>query len=279
MTEPGWGSEELDLPAYLARIGFEEPVDPDHPTLEVLQEIHRLHVSIIPFENIDILLGRPVHLDIGRLQRKLVHQRRGGYCFEQNLLFAAALEKLGYSFTGLAARVRMGTGNRFRARTHMLLRVEVAGESWVADVGFGSEGLLNAVPLRAGAEPYRAHGGRTYRLKSEELGVRVLQSLRPEGWSDLYAFTHEPYWPTDYKVISHYTSTHRDSPFTGRIVLQRTTHDRRYALVGRELTTGYPDGTAERGEIPVAEIPKILSEIFLIELSDTEKKSLLSLLD
>jgi N-hydroxyarylamine O-acetyltransferase len=91
-----WNSDELDLDAYLDRTGYRGPLDPNAATLRGL---HRCHVETIPFENLEIMLGRPVDLDLGSLQAKLVTQRRGGYCYEHNLLFAAVLERLGYAIS------------------------------------------------------------------------------------------------------------------------------------------------------------------------------------
>src|SRR5687767_10168065 len=127
----------FDLAAYLERIGYAGTPHPDRTTLAPLQLAHATH---IPFENLDILLQRPVRLDIESLQAKLVEERRGGYCFEHNLLFAAALEAAGFSVTPLAGRVRYRT-RRTLPRTHMLLLVSVGGADWIADVGFGLEGL------------------------------------------------------------------------------------------------------------------------------------------
>src|SRR5881398_483010 len=118
----------LDLDAYLARIGYQGGLS---PTAAVLKALHSAHVFSIPFENLDILLGRPILLDLESLQAKLVHGKRGGYCFEQNLLFAAVLEQLGFAVTRLAARVRRGAA-RLLPRTHMTLRVEVEGAAWLA---------------------------------------------------------------------------------------------------------------------------------------------------
>src|SRR3954471_2052207 len=136
----------LDLGAYLERVGYSGDLVPGEAVLEAL---HLAHATHIPFENLDILLGRPVLLDLESLQAKLVRGQRGGYCFEQNTLFAAALEELGFSVTRLAARVRSGASGP-RPRTHMLLRVDVEGWPWLADVGFGGDGLLLPVPLVAG---------------------------------------------------------------------------------------------------------------------------------
>src|ERR1700732_3402975 len=136
----------IDLNAYLGRVGY---TGDRRPTASMLRELHLAHATHIPFENLDILLGRPIQLDLESLQAKLVHGKRGGYCFEQNLLFAAALEGLGFSVTRLAARVRLGRA-QLLPRTHMLLKVDVDGGPWLADVGFGGEGLLLPVPMSPG---------------------------------------------------------------------------------------------------------------------------------
>src|SRR2546422_1681671 len=118
----------IDLDAYFTRIGY---AGVRRPTMETLRALHLAHATHISFENLDVLLGRPILLDLESLQAKLVRGRRGGYCFEQNALFAAVLERLGFTVTRLAARVRMGV-TRVLPRTHMALAVEVDGGSWLA---------------------------------------------------------------------------------------------------------------------------------------------------
>src|SRR5262245_23414684 len=122
----------FDLDAYFDRIGYDGPVA---PTLDVLKSIHRLHPQTIPFENLDPFLDRPVELDIASLQRKMVGGLRGGYCFEHNLLFMEVLKALGFSVSGLGARVLWNQpAGAITARSHMLLRVELDGCTWLADV-------------------------------------------------------------------------------------------------------------------------------------------------
>src|SRR5690349_12744847 len=135
----------LDLSAYAARIGYNGDF---HPSLETLRVLHLAHATHIPFENLDILLGRPIRLDLDSLIRKLIDDRRGGYCFEHNALFAAVLEASGFRVRRLSARVRAGAQG-VRPRLHMLLMAEADGEPWLADVGFGADGLLHPLPLRA----------------------------------------------------------------------------------------------------------------------------------
>ena len=164
-------TEGLDLEAYLQRIGYDGGLD---PTVETLTALHRAHVLSIPFENLDILLGRPIRLDLASLQAKLVRGRRGGYCFEQNALFAAVLEHLGFDVTGLAARVTMGE-ERTTPRTHMILAVDIAGTRWLADVGFGGDTLLDPISFESD-EPVQ-QGAWAFRL-ADDGDVRVLFGLR-----------------------------------------------------------------------------------------------------
>jgi N-hydroxyarylamine O-acetyltransferase len=229
----------LDLDAYLARIGYSGELA---PTLETLRGLHLAHAANIPFENIDILLGRSIELDLLSLQAKLVAKKRGGYCFEQNTLFAAVLESIGFSVTRLGARVLMGT-DHIRPRTHMLLSVAAEGSDWLADVGFGGDGLLWPVLLDQ-KEPVDIFG-RAYRVDDRGI-TKVLQTMRSDGWFDLYSFTLEPQHHIDYVVANHYTSTHPDSVFVKTLVVQRMTQDSRWILRDRELTEVNSNGTTIR---------------------------------
>jgi N-hydroxyarylamine O-acetyltransferase len=251
MTEP----TPFHLPAYLARIGDSGPLA---PTSEVLDRIHQAHATTIPFENLDILLGRPIRIDLESLQAKLVRGRRGGYCFEQNTLFAAALEHIGFRVTTLAARVRFGSTGP-RPRTHMLLKVDLDDGPRLADVGFGGEGLLRPIPMEPGRESRQFHC--IYRVV-EEGPALVVQSLRPEGWFDLYAFTMEPNHPVDYEVSNHYTSTYPTSIFRRELIVQRPTPEARYGLRGRELTIRRGDETTAREIGDDEELLHLLSATF-----------------
>ena len=231
---------DLDLKAYLRRIDYSGPLE---PTLAVLEAIHLAHATHIPFESVDVLLGRPIRLDLAGLQEKLVAGRRGGYCFEQNLLLAAALRELGFDVKQLAARVRH-RGDKPLPRTHMLLMVRIGGADHIADVGFGGEGLLLPVPFRNAAEC--RHYSWTYRLVEEHPGQWLLQSLRGAEWGNLYSFTLEPQTLADHEMANHYTATHPDSPFVRALIVQLPTPAARHALRDRELTVDRGGGRIER---------------------------------
>jgi N-hydroxyarylamine O-acetyltransferase len=248
----------FDLAAYLDRVGLAAPPE---PTAAGLAALHLAHATHIPFENLDVLLGRPIRLDPDGLQRKLVRDRRGGYCFEQNALLAAALEAVGFRVTRFAARVRFGA-TRTLPRTHMLLCVEADGREWLADVGFGGGGPLLPLRLDDPAEQRQFHWA--YRI-AEEGGVRVLRSARPAGWQDLYAFTREPQETADYEVANYYVSTHPDSPFTRTLAVQFATPEVRYMLRNRELTVERADGVETR-VVAGDELPELLSKLFGLTL-------------
>ena len=218
----------LDLDAYLARIGYDGELA---PTSDTLAGLHRSHALTIPFENLDILLGRPIPLDLPSLQAKLVDGRRGGYCFEQNALFAAVLETIGFEVTRLAARVRMGDSAP-RPRTHMVLAVEAGDERWLADVGFGGDGLLDPIAFASDA-PVR-QGVWTYRLQRDG-DLFVVGSLHGDAWLDLYTFDLQPQLPVDYEVANHFTSTWPGSSFVKHVTVQRPGPDERLVLWERSF--------------------------------------------
>ncbi|HZD18388.1 MAG TPA: arylamine N-acetyltransferase [Actinomycetota bacterium] len=251
---------ELDLDAYLDRIGHRGPVE---PTVACLGAVHLAHVSSIPFENLDILLGLPIRLDLESLQDKLVRRRRGGYCFEQNTLFAAVLEAIGFGVTRLAARVRLGRQG-ITPRTHMVLRVDAGGSEWLADVGFGGGSILAPLPFEPG--PVAEQFAWRFRLVDTD-GARVLQTLRPDGWLDYYGFTFEPQHPVDFELANHYTSTHPDSRFTRTLTAQLSSPERSLVLRGLSFAELTPsDEVVSR--IEPDRLLEVLSSRFTLRLPE-----------
>ncbi len=249
----------LDLPAYFERIGFNG--DPT-PSRALLDRLHQAHANRIAFENLDILLGRPVHVDMASIQKKLVGERRGGYCFEHNLLMAAVLEQLGFAVTKLAGRVRLGS-DQVRARTHMLLMVALGGQSLLVDVGFGAQGYQRPLPFAPG-EVFRRFQWQ-YRVVPEDQAW-VLQSLQENRWIDLYAFTLEPQHWIDYKVANHYVSTHPDSQFARNLIVQRPTPQARYSLHNLALSIDRGGHIANRTLKDQGELMGVLADTFDLRL-------------
>ena len=241
---------EIDLESYFDRIAY---VGPRAPALDTLAAIHAAHVAAIPFENLDVLLGRPIRLDPASLARKLVTAHRGGYCYEQNGLLLQVLTALGFAVTPLAARVRLGALEGVEtARSHMLLAIDLPEGRFLADVGFG--GQNPCVPLRLEAGPEQPTSNGLYRVMPHDDGGLLpnfeLQARGREGWSSLYRFTLEPQRRIDYEVSNWWVSTHPDSIFVRSLMVARAERDRRYTLLGGNFSIRNADGRAE--EWPLA---------------------------
>ena len=255
-------SDAIDLDAYLRRIGWNGAVTADLATLGGLAVAH---VAAIPFANLNPLLGLPVKLDLAALQQKLVHERRGGYCFEQNLLFEAVLRALGFEVTGLIARVLWGQPeDAITPQTHMLLHVKLDRESWLADVGFGGHVLTGALRLQPDIE--QATGREPFRLLRRDVEWRM-QSLEHREWRTLYRFELRPTPLVDYVVANHYVSTHPASRFVSNLMLGRTPSDRRLSLFNREFTVRRIGHEPEHHVLrDVAELREVVESEFLLRI-------------
>ncbi|HEY2623517.1 MAG TPA: arylamine N-acetyltransferase [Dyella sp.] len=255
-------SHAIDLNAYLRRLGYGGPVAPDITTLRALATAH---VAAIPFENLDPLLRVPVSLEPDVVERKLVHEGRGGYCFEQNRLFLEVLKAIGFEVSGLIARVLwMQPEDEQTAETHMLLRIELDGESWLADVGFGSMALSGA--LRLQPDMQQPTGNEPFRLLNLGADWRMQSLVRGE-WKTLYRFDLQPRQAIDYVVANHYTSTFPGSHFLHGLIAARTLADRRIGLRNREFAVHPTGGESVRRTLHgVAEIKQVLQEQFGIRL-------------
>ncbi len=255
---------KLDIAAYCARIGYAGPLT---ATLATLRAIVARHSAAIPFENIDVLLRRPIRLDLPSLREKLVDQRRGGYCFEHNTLFWHVLRGLGFSVAGLAARVWAGRPPPLTGpRTHMLLRVELAEGPYLADVGFGSLMPTAPVALRAGDE--QPTPNEVLRL-TPAAGEFDLEARLGDAWARLYRFSLQEQMPIDYEVASWFTSTHPDSLFVRHLVASRPEQDRRYTLFDDRFTIrGRDDGGARRSIADPDDLRDVLARCFAIDIAD-----------
>jgi N-hydroxyarylamine O-acetyltransferase len=252
-------SAELDLDAYLGRIGLKARPAAD---LAGLRALHFAHASTIPFENLDIQMGLPIRLDLDSLQAKLVQLRRGGYCFEHGTLFLAVLKAVGFDVIPCEARVRMGA-TVVPPRTHMLVLTRLEGITWLCDVGFGGEGLLHPVTMDGEAHVQFLN---TYRVV-EEGGLRVLQSFHHGAWEDLYAFVPEVRFPIDFEVGNHYTSTHPESRFIKTLTAQLPGPGVRRILRNRAYAELRGD-QAEGRELAPEEVVSTLREAFGIEVPE-----------
>ncbi|MFC4123321.1 arylamine N-acetyltransferase family protein [Nocardia rhizosphaerae] len=274
-----WLGEDIDLDAYLSRIGYDGPRT---ATVDTLHALVRGHTTVIPFENLEIILGRGVPLELAALQDKLIRQRRGGYCFENVGVFAAVLERFGFGVIGLSGRVTYGAlaAGAIRPATHALLRVTAPGDDrvWICDVGFGF-GPIAPFELVDGHGEFSL-GEWRYRLERRadalDGDLWVLFQHSHEGWIDRYTFTESPQYRIDYAVGNHFVSTSPRSPFTTRPFLQRFGPDVHHVLDDLTLTTEHPDGTAQSRVLEPGELPKILTEIFDIDLDEADTAALVA---
>jgi N-hydroxyarylamine O-acetyltransferase len=232
---------------------------------ETLRAMHAAHRQAFLFENLTIQSGGRISLAVCDLERKFLDEGRGGYCFEHNTLFAAALRAVGFDPVTLLGRVRRGPPER-RARTHMVLRIAAgdAGRPFLADVGFGAIGIVEPIPLEDGA--VATQRGLTYRLR-RETGLWVLSSTDSSGETDLYEFSEDPQTAGDVVVANHYTSTHPESMFRRTLTIQSISAGERIILRTGTLTRWRGAEVSEEA-IDRARLPALARELFGVELPD-----------
>jgi N-hydroxyarylamine O-acetyltransferase len=256
------------LAAYFDRIGY---TGPQQATSETLHALHRLHPQVIPFENLDTRLGRTPRLDLESVFAKLVSARRGGYCYEHNLLFRAVLDTLGFETTGLAARVLWNDPAAMTPRTHMMLLVETPDDTWLADVGFGSMTLSAPLLFDTGREQTTPH--EAFRLDLIERGDFMLQVKLGDAWRPIYRFDLEPQFPADYAMANHYVSTYPESIFVDHLIVARVMPGQRQTLFDTTLTQrGETESTREskRELTSAAELRGVLQDTFELALADSD---------
>jgi N-hydroxyarylamine O-acetyltransferase len=247
-----------DLDAYCARIGY---TGPRAPTLAVLHALTLHHATSIPFENLDVMLGRPIRLEPAALWQKLVHDRRGGYCFEQNNLFRLALGAVGFRVTPIGARVRFQIPRDVMpARTHLFLRVHLPEGDWLTDVGLGGTSLTGAIPLEFDRELPTPHEAR--RLVRED-GRLFHQFWTGTEWADLCEFTLDPMHPIDCEVANWWTSASPVSHFKTGVIVGRAGRDgTRKAIRGGVFTHRRGAEVLHQQPVAPADLPAVLAAHF-----------------
>jgi N-hydroxyarylamine O-acetyltransferase len=253
------------IDAYMERIGYTGGLTPCDDTLRGL---HQAHTLSIPFENFDAYFHGNVNLELPFLFRKIVSRGRGGYCFEMNGLFAAVLETLGFKVRPLLARVGIDFKRAFGPRTHQVLLVEVSGERWLADVGFGKDGLIE--PILLDTREAQRQFSRTYRLDHDPDHGYVLEFLTSRTTRCEYAFTLEACCHADFLMSNHDTSTHPASLFVNRLVCTMPTLEGRITLTDQHLKVDSSSGTEVtpvRGE---AGFEAMLMEHFGLDLGEVK---------
>jgi N-hydroxyarylamine O-acetyltransferase len=259
--------EKVNLKAYFERIGFAGSIAPTMATLDLL---HALHPAAIPFENLDPLMGEPVRLDQPSLEKKLLTDKRGGYCFEHNLLFMRILEDLDFTIRPLLARVVWTNPEGASGPpTHLLLLVELNGQAHIADVGFGGLTLTTPLRLRADVEQPTPH--ESFRLTGGEPDW-VLEVKIGEDWKQVYVFTLDAVTEADIAPINHRIATDPASPFTFELRVALAPSGKRLKLHNTSFTVQPVDGEAEKRTIASLEgLRAILTGEFGLTLPSDER--------
>jgi N-hydroxyarylamine O-acetyltransferase len=250
----------FSLDSYFERIGYIGSAEANEDTL---RDIHMAHTLNVPFENLDVFYRRPILLDGTSLYKKIVKERRGGYCFEMNGIFSLVLQAMGFKVTNLLAKVTMD-GIHYTTKTHQAILVETGGNRWLADVGFGNEGIIAPLILEELTEQKQfAH---TYRLIAHSTFGYVLQKRNEAGYHPLYAFTLEECSPEDFLMSNHFTSTFPDSFFLTMRMCTMPTKDGRITLTDNHFKVVDKNAVSE---IPIAgdyEFNAVLKEHFSLDL-------------
>jgi N-hydroxyarylamine O-acetyltransferase len=225
----------MNLDTYLQRINYSGS---RVPSIDTLRQLHLAHLRTVPFENLSIHAKEPIILNDTALFSKIVENRRGGFCYELNGLFAALLRALGFKVEMLAAgvaTVRADSGDVEYGPIfdHMTLMV-ILEERWLADVGFGDSFLT---PLRLDDTQEQIEGDQTYRIVEHDSQRLLSRRNANEEWQPQYRFTLDPYNFPDYDEMCHFHQTSPESHFTRNRICSRATEDGRITLSGMRLIT------------------------------------------
>ncbi|MEP7288420.1 MAG: arylamine N-acetyltransferase [Chloroflexota bacterium] len=249
------------LTDYFERIHFEGSVE---LSLDTLRALHTAHVFHVPFENLDIHMGRQIQLDSESLINKIVYQRRGGYCFEMNGLFSLVLETMGFKVDRLLARIWRDYVTP-RPRTHQVSLIHIDGQAWLADVGYGAHCLHTPLLLKPdySERQFTEH----FRIMKDDSPEFLLQGEIQDEWKNFYSFPLEPYRPLDYVPVNYYTSTSPDSHFTQRRAIAMSTPNGRITMVNETVKVVANGIETETVATTLDEYVEMLERYFGIVLS------------
>jgi len=259
-------NREIDLSTYFQRIGFSGDAKPN---IKTLFEIHQKHVRAIPFENINPFLGLPVNIDASSLQDKLVKNKRGGYCYEQNGLLQKVLEEIGFSVLPLAARVLWSAKeNEVTTLSHMLLMVTAENQEYLVDVGFGGQVLPEPILLRTTDEQQTSH--EIYKVEQED-GDFFLRTKIKNRWKTMYRFNLNRAYPVDYQMMNWYSATSPDSFFINALSVAMVFDGGRLTLFNNRFTTyRINEGAQTQYLKDVPSIIYVLEKVFRLNLSTSK---------
>jgi N-hydroxyarylamine O-acetyltransferase len=244
----------MDVAAYLARIGAARPAAPTSASLAAL---HRAHVRSVPFEDYDVHTGVAISLEPDALERKIVHRRRGGYCYELNGLFGSLLRELGFAVTLVAAFSLDDDGTRGPDFDHLRLLVDAVDGSWIVDIGNGAR-WTEPVPRRPGV-----HG--TVRVYRDGDTWWTAERHGDGRWERGWAWTPQPRELADFAERNRYQQYDPGSDFVGRRLAALATPTGRISLVNGVFAESDRAVRTER-EVSAAEEWALLADRFGIVL-------------
>lgn len=260
MSEPRLNN----LALYLQRLGFDAP---PAPTLETLRQLQFRHTGVFPFENLTTLSGEPVLIDLPSIEQKVLHDGRGGYCYELNNLFLALLQALGFDARGISGRVVMGQPEgAWTARTHRLSLVTLEGVRYITDVGFG--GMVPTAPLLLDTPDEQLTPHEPYRIEHHADGYTLRANVAGE-WRPMYIFDLQRQEDIDYTVGNWYVSTHPESSFAKQLMVARTGEGWRRTLNNGSFAIHRIGNESERRQITaVADLVRLLESEFGIRVPE-----------
>jgi N-hydroxyarylamine O-acetyltransferase len=253
----------MNLKTYLQRIDYQGTLD---PTLETLRTIHRQHLLTIPYENLDIYLGRRLELNEQAFFEKIVLEKRGGWCYEMNGLFAWALRELGFKVQYLSGAVNREKNGANAEGNHLVLLVKLE-QPYLADVGFG-DGMLEPLPLREGN--YQ-QDFLTFQLSKDQLSKnheRWTFHNHPEGGAKSFDFTLSPHQLRDFANQCRTQQTSPNSGFVQGTVCQIFNHEGIVTLRGAVLKKVTRAGVERRVIDSDKEYEQVLRHVFGLELPE-----------
>ncbi len=253
-------SDVFNLDAYFERINYKDGTE---ASADTLRNIHIAHTLTVPFENLDVFYKRPILLDEASLYKKIVADRRGGYCFEMNGIFSRALQEMGFKVTNLLAKVTVD-GIHYTTKTHQAILVETGSSRWLADVGFGNDGLIAPLILEENTEQKQfAH---TYRLVADSKLGYVLQKKNEDGFYPLYAFTLDECSPDDFLMSNHFTATFPGSFFLTMRMCTMPRKDGRITLTDTHFKVVKENSVSTSPIASESEFTELLKENFDLDL-------------
>lgn len=247
---------------YFELIGYKDLPKAD---FETLNELHKLHTLKFPFENLTPFCYQEVKLDIESVKSKFLHEGRGGYCFEQNLLFLSVLRSIGFNVRPLGARVLYNQPeDLITRRSHMLMQVDIHEEKYLVDVGFGGLTLTTPIKFQTDIEQSTTHELFRIGRIGEDL---KLQAKVADEWKTLYRFDLQEQHPVDYEVANFYLYTHPSSIFRTNLIAGKPFVGGRYALSNNQFTTHQLGKESIKKTLTtVKEVQDVLTDIFQIKL-------------